>query len=287
MEKDSFGILILAFGDRGYHYAAYNLCLSIKHKNPNLKVAIFCDNNNHVDYKQCRADIIKVCDYFGAEPGLNKINALSDLPFTNTLYLDADGFCMKDLRPLIDDLLKQNRFFMCDIFGSGNFGEEISYDLWAKHEDSFDFFGVKKEDKWHTTQTSWIFCRAGKDMREFIKQVKHYWAKGFPKAKLKGKWGRFMPDELFFSGVISKNKIDASYSGKPIFYGNRYIENFGEITQNHYIMSLYGNGNGQRLTKLMYWEYYDRLMSAMCKEMGLTHIYKGHYLASAKITNVV
>jgi len=126
MEKDSFGILILAFGDRGYHYAAYNLCLSIKHKNPNLKVAIFCDNNNHVDYKQCRADIIKVCDYFGAEPGLNKINALSDLPFTNTLYLDADGFCMKDLRPLIDDLLKQNRFFMCDIFGSGNFGVRAS-----------------------------------------------------------------------------------------------------------------------------------------------------------------
>lgn len=286
MGQSSSGILILAFGDRGYHYAAFNLCLSIKKYNRNIPVAIY-HSGNHVDFNQCYADIIQPISELNHEPGLNKINALSYLPFDNTLYLDADAVCMKDPKPLIDDLIKQNKFFICDIFGEGNFGDEIKYDLWAKHEDSYDFFSIDKSVKWKTTQTSYMFAKKSKELSAFLKEVRFYWHKGFPKEKLKNKWGRFMPDELFFSGVISKNNIDAAYSGKPIFYGNDYVENLGVITQNHYFMALYGNGSGNTLTKLMYWEYYDRLMFALCKEMGLSHIYKGHYLASAKITNAI
>lgn len=278
------GVLIIAFGARGYHFAAYNLCLSIKHKNHDVKIAIYCDNNKIVDYAQCGADIIKEVS-FSHEPGFNKINVLSDLPFENTLYLDADGICMKDPLPLLEDLIKQNKFFMCDIFGSGKFGSEIEYDLWAKHEDSFDFFTIDKDQSWNTTQTSWMFCRKGKELDNFTKQLRFYWQKGFPKEKLKNKWGRFMPDELFFSGIVSKNNIDASYHSRPMFYGIEYLQNLGTIKHNHYFMALHGNGIGRTLTKLDYWEYYDRLMHAICKEMGQPFNYKGFYLAKDKITN--
>jgi hypothetical protein len=282
MEKSN-GILILAFGDRGYHYAAFNLCLSIKHKNKNVKVAIYHSPQDFVKYELAGADILKEFqpDY---EPGYNKINCLSDLPFDNTLYIDADSYCTKDIQPLINDLIKQNNFFMCDIFGRGKYGSKIEYDIWAEHEISYDFFNIPKENDFISTQTSWMFAKKGKELNQFLKEIRFYWKKGFPKQKLKSQWGKYLPDELFFSAILSKNKIDARYNSKPMFYGINYIDSLGEIDRNFYLMSLHGNGNGSTLTKQMYWEYYDRCMKVIAKETG-QQWYKKDYLMRAKITN--
>ena len=38
-------ILLIAFGKRGYAYAAYNLAFSLKHFSPALKITILTDGN--------------------------------------------------------------------------------------------------------------------------------------------------------------------------------------------------------------------------------------------------
>ncbi len=39
------GIFLCAFGKRGYSFSAYNFAYSIKHFNPDLPIAIFCDES--------------------------------------------------------------------------------------------------------------------------------------------------------------------------------------------------------------------------------------------------
>jgi len=108
-------------------------------------------------------------------------------------------------------------------------------------------------------------------------EVKKYFKKGFDKKKLLEKWGGTLPDELIFSGVLSKMGIDASHNfyPEPIHFGNKHPhKGFVDLAKDTYIMSTYGNGNGQTLTKTSYLEYYDRQMIQWKKEELKGHKYK-------------
>jgi len=51
------GVLISAWGRRGYIYAAYNLAFSIKHFNRRLPVYLYCDETLLKEISQEQADI--------------------------------------------------------------------------------------------------------------------------------------------------------------------------------------------------------------------------------------
>jgi hypothetical protein len=283
----SKGIVLQSFGNYGYHYAAINLAASIKAHNPDVKITWFRHPHGteyiRKDTPNFFDEIIDLPDDVLHEPGWAKIDVLGRLPYDCNLILDVDAIVLKDITPLLDGLIKSKKTFITQIMGEGKKGEEIPYDIWAKHEHSYPFFELKDTDIWHTTQTSWFYAKKGKNVEKIHSELCKFWTKGFDKNLLKNRWGRYMPDELFFSGVISKLKINAEIKEDVMFFGSRIVD-FSEVNR-HYIMSLYGAGIGNSTTRMVYWEYYDRLMAKIMRQHGYTHNYKGSYIQEHKIVN--
>ena len=109
------GVVLFAFGKVGYYQAAYNLAYSIKYHSPNVKISLFVDDikkcknatgdiNNYVDsLNEIEHSDLYVDGKF--DPAMLKVSLYKYLPFKNNLYLDVDAICLKDIQPLIDDLV--------------------------------------------------------------------------------------------------------------------------------------------------------------------------------------
>ena len=100
------GIFLVAFGKRGYGIAAFNLCCSIKHRNPNIPITLLTDGEaisqtNEIDRV---VDNIIIHDQPIQSPGEFKISVYDKLPYDYNLYLDVDAYASKDLMSLIDKL---------------------------------------------------------------------------------------------------------------------------------------------------------------------------------------
>ena len=280
------GIVLQSFGRYGYHFAAVNLAASIKSHNPDINITWF---RSPAEVEYLRGDTpnffddIKDIDYENHKtPAWAKIDVLSRLPYDYNLILDVDALAMKDLEPMIDGFIKSKSHFLTSIQGVGKYGDDIPYDLWANHKDSYPFFGLKKTDKWITTQTSWMFAVKGKKAEGIHKELVAFYDKEFPIAKLKNNWGKHLPDELLFSGVLSRIKHTQSIA-EPMFFGSKIMEL--SMLKDFYIMSLYGVGVGNTSTRLIYWDYYDREMRNIMQQHNYRHVYKGSYIQEHKIAN--
>lgn len=281
------GVLLIAYGKRGYGFAAYNLAFSIKYYNPKIKVAILYEKAtlDQVPHNVFDSMVEMPPDMYMDGPFYNpakaKINALANLPYEQTLYLDVDTFCCQDIMPLFDQF---NQDFVVDIFGSGGYGTEIPYDVWAKHEDSFPFFGLEQDQLWHTTNTSWYFAkRDSMVVRDMYKMLKHYLAKGFPQNKLKQKWGKYLPDELLFSGVLSRLNTSPQVI-KPMYFCNDY-QSGTDVTNKYYFLSMYGNGKGLTLVKPHWYDFIDKTLKIMFDMRGMKHNFKVAYIQEDKHLN--
>lgn len=285
----SVGVLIVSHTRYEYHYAAVNLAASIKRYNADVHITNLRSKEGE-EYLLPSYSFFDDIIYFESNndysnPTIAKISMLKYLPYNNTLIIDADTLCLKDIMPLLNKLKEDGRSTIMEIIDSGKYGQEIKYDIWADHDKSFTFFGLDKEkDIWHTTQTSWMFLKRGKEVNKLIKDLLYYYDKKFNYDDLKGKWGKHVPDELYYSGVLSKKSINAKWSSDDVmFFGNKYVDL--DIVNKHYFLSLYGQGIGDTTTKLMYWEYYDRVMIDIMRHFNLNHIYKSNYLREAKVSN--
>lgn len=281
------GVLLIAYGRRGYGFAAYNLAFSIKYHNPNIKIAILFEKqtldqvpHNVFDKMIEMPDAMYKTNGF-YDPAKAKINALVNLPYKHTLYLDVDTFCCRDIEPLFSQF---NEDFVVDIFGSGPKGTEIPYDVWAHHEDSYPFFSLDDDTIWHTTNTSWFYAtRNSKTVKDLYKMLKHYLSKGFERKLLKNKWGKYFPDELLFSGCLSKMECDVQVV-KPMYFCNDYRSGT-EITNEYYFLSMYGNGKGNTLVKPHWFDFIDKTLKIMFDLRGMKHNFKVSYIQEDKHLN--
>lgn len=281
------GILLIAYGKRGYGFAAYNLAFSIKYYNPNIRISILYEKStlSQVPHDvfdkmiEMPESLYKTNGFY--DPAKAKINALNNLPYDNTLYLDVDAFCCRNIEPLFDQFEND---FVVDIFGSGNKCDEIPYDVWANHEDSFPFFGLENDVTWYTTNTSWFFAKKkSKKVKDLYKMLKFYLSKNFPRQKLKNKWGVYFPDELLFSGCISKIGEDQQIL-KPMYFCNDYRSGT-EITNEFFLLSMYGNGKGSTLVKPHWFDFIDKSLKIMFDLRGMKHNFKVSYIQEDKHLN--
>lgn len=286
------GIVISAFGSKGYAYASYNLAYSIKYFNPDLDITFFCP-----DYMRDvlglenrifnRIMTLTDNDYmYNGQPSVlrlkRRIMELS--PYHETLYLDADTVCISDMTPFFNEVCSYHFPFCIDVQGRGKFGEIIPYDVWAKHEDSFSFFSIPMENDFVATNSSWFFFRKGDQLDEIYGWMEHYERKYFPAEKLKSKWIKGMlPDELFFSGVISKLNLNVG-KFKPMYFGNTY-ETASEVSNKHCFLSYYGTTQGHTLVKIQWLEYLERWMKNIHKERGDIYSHKIQYAYQDKALN--
>lgn len=287
MAKRNKGILLLAFGKKGYAEAANNLAYTIKRfSDVHITLAVQSDLLNYIyqdDYKYWDNIMpLKESDYLTngkVDPAKAKVRIydIGSKVYKEFIYLDVDAMCWQNIDGLFEQCSESGKYYITDVKGVGGQDEVVNYSIWASNEDIADFFELKKNDKICAIQSSWCYYKCGPDAKKFSDTVKKYFNKGFDLKKLQEKWGGTLPDELIFSGVLSKMGIDASheFNPKPIHFGNKHPQKgFTELAKDSYLMSTYGNGNGQTLTKVSYLEYYDRQMIQWKKEHGENHRYK-------------
>ena len=289
------GIVLMAFGKSGYYQMAFIMALSIKIFNPELQVCLISDGKeqSHLSGRTFVFDTIehmdtRDCMTLGSiDPGKAKTRIYQYLPFDHNLYLDVDGIVLKDITPMLDTLVAKEGYYLTDVIGRGGMADNIEYAIWASNETTYKHFDIPQANELVTIQSSYAYFQKTPECEDFCEQVASYYDT-FDIKDLLIAWGTTKPDELFFSGVISKLGINAQ-GGKFIFFGHEVkTVQHSVIKENNYILSIYGNGNGSRLTKLIYWELYDKLMRNYSLEYGRTnniilpHIYKTNGFASQK-----
>lgn len=289
------GIVLLAHGRTGYSYAAFNLAMSIKHHSSTTPIHLFAQPETFKQTPLNYFDSVTWIDpsfYTGSDGKMSvaksKIEVLNCLPFENNLYLDVDGLCLKNIDKLVVDLENQEKPYFTDVMGVGKYGEPINYDCWADHEYAWPFFGIDADTVWRPVQSSWAFFRKGEMVSEMYKQLRYYYEKNYPLKKLKEKWATGqLPDELLFTGVAARMGYDASFNQRPVFFGNVMVDSMKTVKDNHYILSMYGNGGvggGRTLTKPMYQDFYSREVALMSRTYGMPQ-YKKEYVMRDKIVN--
>lgn len=287
-------IILLAHGKRGYAYAAFNLAMSIKHHGCKIPIHLFAERE---PFEAVPMNFFDEVTWIEPEfytyrnqrnIALSKINIVRDLPAIHNIYLDVDAMALKDLTPFIENVVSLDKKYLTDVIGCGKKGDAIAYDCWAKHDYAWPFFNLKEDCDWRSIQSSWAYFHCDcKD--EFFKLLKHYFEKNYPLEQLKEKWAKDqLPDELLFSGVCAGIDIDPTYNDKPVFFGTKQLEGtFTDIINNHYILSMYGNGSynsSKTLTKLVYQDWYSKEMHNMSIKHHMPW-YKKEYIMRDKAVN--
>jgi len=279
MKKDK-GIVLFAFGKKGYVFMAHNMALSILKHSPNIDVTLYVeadlkhyiyDASIYTEVKELNQSDIYASGV-GLEPAKLKTNLYKYLPYKHNLYLDVDGVLLKDIEPLLDACIDGEYSFNTDVIGKGKINEQIDYNIWADNQKIFEFFDLKETDVLPAIQSSWAYIRKDKVAENFYKEAKKYYEKGFKVTDLKRRWGGKLPDELIISGVMAKLQYIPEAQYLPVFYGNRIVsESYKDITSKHYVLSIYGNGNGRTLTQKKYFDWYDALARSYGMELNKQH----------------
>jgi hypothetical protein len=291
------GIIILALKKTSYYYSAFNLAVSIKHFNPEINITLLSDGGHKphfLSYCYSVFDQIKeiaLCDYIDKDgsfqPGLAKISLYKYTPYDNTLYIDADSLCLQDARPVIEHCKSKGGFIYSNVIGSGGYKDDIMYNVWGKNEFQYPYFDIPLDHTLNTINSSWLFIKKSDEAKNFFTELRTYWDKGFGLENLRNKWGNgTYPDELFFNGVMAKNKIDPKIDLPVMFMGNEYVkETNTQIAERYHFITMYGVGKGNTTVKPRYQEWYDHLCFVYFEKIKLPFRFKVDKVMKGKHIN--
>ena len=274
------GIVLFAFGKAGYILSAFNLAMSIK-KYSNIPIALFVSEKEigaiGIDWLKKFCDHIEILepDTFmldgRIDPAVLKCEMYDYLPYDQNLYIDVDSLCVKSLDPLMDYLSQLGEFYIAPVLGQGGKADSISYSLWAKNEDIWEYFKLPEGAILPALQTSWCYIEKTEEAKAFFSDIKAN--RAFPMDKLQMKWGGTMPDELIYSGTCAQHGMipKCDKQDEVYFFGNTHDPNVKtptDLEKNFYFMSIYGPGKGKPLVKLRYLEWYDRYVMQLSRQFN-------------------
>lgn len=294
------GIVLLAFGKRGYGFAAYNLAVSIRAFNTSIPITVYCDD---IAFSQIEPEKMSVFNKIlklpneliyndgKFDPGYTKTNLYDLYPYDLNLYLDVDSLCLRDIEPLFEimaDKCKGENYFYTHIIDTHTIdkGRDFKSMQWAWADDIWEHFKLKSDDVFYATNSSYQIVKKCGKSKKFYEQIKANYANPIPIDKLRMKWGGGQPDELYMNAALCQLKISAQMNTDVMFFGGDLNHTFTEIENKFYFLSLYGAGaSNVSTTRLKYREWADRLMTAHYKKRGEAHIYKTQFIMSEKHAN--
>ena len=211
-----------------------------------------------------------------------KVSLYKYLPFKNNLYLDVDAICLKDIQPLIDDLVSTKRHYIshCVGYHTIDLGRDIPSMQWAWADDIWSHFNLESDSILPAINSSLQFIKIGKESKKLFEVLRNlYTTNQLPTNRLRMKWGNGQPDELYMNVALAMTSYDPSYKNDGIV-GNGTSEtgfihfasvrglSFQEVTENYYFQSYYG---GRNFTSRFYTEWLDRLMKVMMRTQNKIH----------------
>lgn len=291
------GIFLCAFGKRGYIYSAYNLAYSIKHYNPSLQVALFCDDSIDKqlpeDKKKVFDQVIRMPQELITDPCNIKTSIYDYLPFDINLFLDVDALALQDLEPIFEDL-KEGHYYT-HIIGKTNINELpwvtdkgrnvkiIPTMLWAYANDIWDKYGLAEDAVLPSTNSSIQYIKKCPESKALFDKVRENYLNPIPVNQLRTPWGGGQPDELYLNIALAQTGITGQTEKEYIFLGNTLdARPLNKLKEDYLILSMFGHKD---MTRARYRDWYDKLLIEYHRKDGVNHSYKSHLILADKHAN--
>lgn len=262
------GILLLAFGNPCYGYAAYNMARSIRLNGCSLPIMLIHDDRQKIDLSVFdhteRIHITECAAYIKTESYFKSI-------FENTLYLDVDGCAMKDITPLFNQFKESGnpyQHYIHTIYSENDF--EYPEMFWASRDVIEKYFGgvVKKLP---ATQSSIQFYKKCPESEKLYQRTLDLISEPVPLSEMRNLWGGQQPDELYLNIALAENGI-YPMTKDAMFFGNKISPlTVTQIQNKYYFLSLFG---GREFTRKIYQDFYDRYMIKLMRSNKEEHRYK-------------
>lgn len=290
----SKGILIPFFHKRGYPFAAFNLALTIKHFNPEIKIAGYHDasiNHLHENDSEIFDVLIQMKDedkYVGGSfnPARLKLSLYDITPFDETIILDADCLAIADIGTIFDECAKQGGYYYSHIKEQYNYDDERENALmdWAYMDDIYSHFKLRTSLTLPITNSSFQYVRKCKEAKELFEQANKNLDNPIPLDKLKHTWGNGQPDELYMNVAMCQKGVTGELE-KPVMHLCNKIDQrpFHQIAKDTPLLSFLG---GKNFCRPQFTEYYDKLLIDISNKNGVRHKYKWTFIEADKHSGI-
>jgi len=285
------GVVLIAANKRSYAFFAYNLAMSIKYHNPNIKIALLhdhCIENLWKDDLAIFDELIPLNTeemlYNGRfNAGKVKVEIYDKLPFDENIYLDVDALCFQDLQPMIDELSALGGDYYCRLYGTLNLDDASTHHFmqWADPNKIYDKYRLPKDKGLQCPNTSLQFIRKSEQTKKLFDMIQELFNDPIPQGELKTQWWLgTQPDELYTAAALCKLGMDADSKKEYIFFGDKFDPRPMHVLSNDYfLLSIYGKVN---FTKGIYTEWYDKQVWRMHKLQGKTQRYKYSHIVNER-----
>lgn len=278
-------VTLLAFGRKGYAYAAANMVASLRHYGFGGDINLLVDDRCRTvlpSWVQPLASVKALPADIGKDPCHIKMQLplLIDGP---TLYLDVDGVAMKDVTPWMEALQADGRDYITEVKGKGRDGDKIEYFEWATTAKCKALHDLPDDAIYYGLQSSWAFMRPSEMITALwgsMTAMRERWTL----ADLKHKWGTTFPDELFFSLGCTALGHDPSWDDTPMFFG-RGFDTLPQIRERHYVLSLWGSGRGKGSVPPRHVDKYDAVMRMVMRGKNMQHDLKSNFVREDKFVD--
>jgi len=293
----SRGVFLIAFQKRGYIFSAYNLAVSIKHHNPDIKIALFHDSTIGLLHESDAGvfDLLIQMDeklkYTNNifDPAKVKLSIYDYLPFDKNLVIDVDSICLSDLGAMLDELEGEGgnyythvkSIYKKDSHQSGNVIPDMD---WAFANDIWEKYNLNGHSLPCTNSSYQYIVKSDETKELFERAIKHL-SDPIEKSKLRNLWGygTGQADELYLNIAMAELGITGKAKKDYLFLGNTIDRRpVKEIAKEFPILSLYGY---KGFSRPVYTEFYDREMIRILNTQLKAHKYKWLYIANDKYAN--
>ena len=288
----SQGVVLMAFGKSVYYGAAYNLAYSIKRFNKNIEIACIIEATDAmINYA---GDLSEVTDIIieikpehlytngKLDPGKAKVFLYDYLPFESNIYLDVDAVALKDIQPMINELIALGKPYASHIMGYHTIdkGNKIESMVWAYANDIWERYGLSESTVLPAINSSIQFIQISPKAHALYKIAQDYYINNpIPVKELRFKWGGGQPDELYMNIALAKLEMDPATSSEYVHITTKRGPSFTQVSEQYYLQSYFG---GQGFTPTFYVEWLDRLLRSWMNEKGKIHKYLINRIVSSK-----
>jgi hypothetical protein len=253
-------ITLLAFGRRGYAIATSNMVLSLRHHGYRGRINLHATEGMEQmldDATKVDVTLHRLSDDLARDPGLCKIMLPTIIQDDATLFLDVDGIAMRDVAPLIDQLMQDERPFLAQaaapyVVGAG---ERPQGHWWVAPKTMIERHVLKEGDRIFAVNTSAMWMRKGEILAQLQQELLKARA-AYSHRDLVHKWGGVIPDELCVSAACAVRGIDPTMPEIVCFFDRAPVR-ASQVADVAYVLPLYGSRHSNGCTTPHKKDLYD------------------------------
>jgi hypothetical protein len=216
------------------------------------------------------------------DPGKAKIFLYDYLPFDHNLYLDVDAVALKDIEPMIDELIALGKQYLSHIMGYHTIdkGNKIESMIWAYADDIWKQYALNESSVLPAINSSWQYIQISPKAHALYKIAQDLYVNNpIPLKQLRFKWGGGQPDELYMNIALAKLEMDPATTNEYAHITTKRGLSLTQVTEQYYLQSYFG---GQGFTPTFYTDWLDRLLRSWMNQDGKIHKYMINRIVSNK-----